>query len=84
MGVGVLLSAIFIVSPLVSTMAQQQLQQQQIETKDTILSQYNAVPTINGSVSIADNLVNFLNESTKIPFIVLLKQRSNKSQMGHY
>jgi uncharacterized membrane protein YkoI len=72
LGVGVLLSAIFIVSPLVSTMAQQQVQQvqpQQNETKETIWSQDNAFPTINGSVSISDNVVNFLKENTKIPFI---------------
>lgn len=69
LGVGTLLSAIFLVSPLVSTMAQQQLQQQQFETNDPILNQFRTEPTINGSVSIADNLINFLKESTKVPFI---------------
>ena len=69
LGVGLLLSAIFIVSPLVSTLAQQQVQPQQFETNETIPSQYKTEPTINGSVSIADNIVNFLKENTRIPFI---------------
>ena len=62
--VGILLSAIFLVSPLVSTMAQQQ----QLGTNETILNQYRPGATINGSVNIADNIVNFLEENTKIPF----------------
>ena len=33
------------------------------------MNQYRTEPTINGSVSIADNMVNFLKENTKIPFI---------------
>jgi hypothetical protein len=65
LGVGILLSAIFLVSPLVSTMAQQQ---QQLGTNETILNQYRPGATINGSVNIADNIVNFLEENTKIPF----------------
>jgi uncharacterized membrane protein YkoI len=67
LGVGMLLSAIFLVSPLVSTMAQQQ--QQQLETNETVLNQFKTEPTINGSVSIEDNFVNFLKENTKEPFI---------------
>ena len=66
LGVGILLSAIFLVSPLVSTMAQQQ--QQLLGTNETILNQYKPGATINGSVNIADNIVNFLEENTKIPF----------------
>lgn len=69
LGVGVLLSAIFIVSPLVSTLAQQQVHPQQFEINETIPSQYKTEPTINGSVSIAVNIVNFLKENTKISFI---------------
>ena len=69
MGVGVLLSAIFIASPLVSTLAQQQVQPQQFDTNETIPSQYKTEPTINGSVCITDNIVNFLKENTRIPFI---------------
>lgn len=66
LGIGIILSAIFLVSPLVSTMAQQQ--QQQLGTNETILNQYKTGSTINGSVNIADNIVNFLEENTKIPF----------------
>ena len=66
LGVGILLSSIFLVSPLVSTMAQQQ--QQQLGTNETILNQYKPGATINGSVNVADNIVNFLEENTKIPF----------------
>jgi uncharacterized membrane protein YkoI len=69
LGVGVLVSGIFIVSSLVSTMAQQQLRDQQFEINETIPSRDNADPTINGSVSIADNIVNFHKENTKIPFV---------------
>ena len=67
LGVGILLLTIFLVSPLVSTMAQQQ-QQQLLGTNETILNQYKPGATINGSVNIADNIVNFLEENTKIPF----------------
>jgi uncharacterized membrane protein YkoI len=65
LGVGILLSTFFLVSPLVSTMAQQQ---QLLGTNETILNQYKPGATINGSVNIADNIVNFLEENTKIPF----------------
>jgi uncharacterized membrane protein YkoI len=67
LGVGILLLTIFLVSPLVSTMAQQQ-QQQLLGTNETILNQYKPGATINGSVNIADNIVNFLEENTQIPF----------------
>jgi hypothetical protein len=66
LGVGILLSAIFLVSPLVSTMAQQQ--QQLLGTNETTLNQYKPGAIISGSVNIADNIVNFLEENTKIPF----------------
>jgi uncharacterized membrane protein YkoI len=70
LGVGLLLSTVFIISPLVSTMAQQQTRRhQQFESNETIMNQYRTEPTINGSVNIADNMVNFLKENTKIPFI---------------
>ncbi len=85
LGVGVLLSAIFIVSPLVSSMAQQQVQQvqpQQNETKETIWSHDNAFPTINGSVSISDNVVNFLKENTKIPFIAAAETAQQRITNG--
>jgi uncharacterized membrane protein YkoI len=84
-GVGVLLSAIFIVSPFVSTMAQQQVQQvqpQQNETKETIWSQDNVFPTINGSVSISDNVGNFLKENTKIPFIAAAETAQQRITNG--
>ena len=53
LGIGILLSTIFIVSPLISAIAQQQ-QQQQFTTND-----------INGSVN---DISNYLKESAKIPF----------------
>jgi hypothetical protein len=64
LGVGMLLSVIFIFSPLVSTMAQQQLQNQHGERNATILNQYKKEPTINGSVSLTSNIVNFIKENT--------------------
>ena len=84
LGVGLLLSTVFIISPLVSTMAQQQTQHQQFESNETILNQFKTEPTINGSVSIADNIVNFLKENTKILFITAAELRNNKSPMGQY
>jgi hypothetical protein len=84
LGVGVLLSAIFIVSPLVSTLAQQQVRPQQFETNETIPSQYNTEPTINGSVSIADNIVNFLKENTKISFIAAAERAQQQIANGQY
>ena len=71
LGVGtVLLGALFLISPLVSTMAQQQqLQHRQFETNESIPNQFNTEPTINGSVSVGDSLVNFLKENTRTPFI---------------
>jgi uncharacterized membrane protein YkoI len=69
LGVGMLLSVIFIFSPLVSTKAQLQFQNQQGETNATILNQYKKEPTIDGSVSLTNNIVNFIKENTKIPFI---------------
>jgi uncharacterized membrane protein YkoI len=53
LGIGILLPAIFILSPY--TIAQQQ--QQQFTTND-----------LNGSVNIVDDISNYLKESTKIPF----------------
>ena len=67
-GVGILVSAILIASLLVYTTAQPQ-QQQQLTTNEIDMTQYRTVSRINGSVSIVDNISNFLKENTKIPFI---------------
>jgi hypothetical protein len=45
-------------------MAQQQLQNQHGERNATILNQYKKEPTINGSVSLTSNIVNFIKENT--------------------
>ena len=49
-------AALFLISPLVSTMAQQQqqLQHRQFEINEMILKQFKTEPTINGSVDVAE------------------------------
>jgi hypothetical protein len=75
LGLGTVLSAIFIISSLVSTMAQQQFKDQRGETNVMKLNQHKTKSSINGSVSITNNTVNFIKEDTKISFVVALKQR---------
>ncbi|MDW0282172.1 MAG: hypothetical protein QN720_06690, partial [Nitrososphaeraceae archaeon] len=66
-GVGILLSAAFIVtSPLENTWAQQQ---QWGINKTTNASHYGAMPKINGSVNVGDGIKNFFAENAKTPFI---------------
>lgn len=65
LGIGVLLSAIFIASPIAYTWAQQQ----QALANNTYMRAQDTVPQINGSVSVKDNIKNFLMENTKIPFM---------------
>ena len=66
-GVGILLSAAFIVtSPLENTWAQQQ---QWGINKTTNSSHYGAMPTINGSVNVGDGIKNFFADNAKTPFI---------------
>ena len=65
LGIGVLLSAIFIASPIAYTWAQQQ---QQALVNDTYMRAQDTIPQINGSVSVKDNIKNFLIENTKVPF----------------
>jgi uncharacterized membrane protein YkoI len=66
-GVGILLSAAFIVtSPLENTWAQQQ---QWGNNKTTNASHFGAMPKINGSVNVGDGIKNFFAENAKTPFI---------------
>ena len=65
LGIGVLLSAIFIASPIAYTWAQQQ---KQALVNDTYMRAQDTIPQINGSVSVKDNIKNFLIENTKVPF----------------
>jgi hypothetical protein len=56
-GVGILLSAAFVVaSPLESSWAQQQQQQQLGMNKTTGTSQFGMIPKINGSVNVRDEI----------------------------
>jgi uncharacterized membrane protein YkoI len=65
LGVGILLSVIFIVSPLVYTIAQQST----TTANEIDMSQHKTLSRINGSINIAEGITNFLKENTKIPFI---------------
>jgi uncharacterized membrane protein YkoI len=71
LGVGIMLTAIFILSsPFDSTWAQQQ---QQLPltgfNKTSDMSEYAEIPKVNGSVNVRDGIKNFLVENTKVPFI---------------
>lgn len=61
-GIGVLfLVTIYVTSPLA------QLTAQQMVMNDNI-SKHNSMPTINGSINVGQEIKNFFNENTKIPF----------------
>ena len=71
LGIGIMLSAIFILSsPFDSTWAQQQ---QQLPltgfNKTSDMSEYAEIPKVNGSVNVRDGIKSFLVENTKVPFI---------------
>src|SRR5919108_4445701 len=83
LGTGVLLSAIFIASPIAYTWAQQQ---QQALVNDTYMRAQDTIPQINGSVSVKENIKNFLIENTKVPFRIAAgtaqKQIANGTVLG--
>ena len=64
LGVGILLSAIFIASPFAYTWAQQQT-----VANNTDIREQGRIHQINGSISVKDNIKNFLKENIKVPFI---------------
>jgi len=64
LGVGILMSAIFVAWPLGNSWAQRQ----DMVTNNTMVKGPFNLPKINGSVNVVDNMKNFLKESTKIPF----------------
>ena len=90
LGIGILLSAIFVASPLGNSWAQQQQQQQQQRQptgmNNTNIREYDTIPKINGSVSVEDNIRSFLEENTKIPFVsaaeTAQKQIANGTVLG--
>jgi uncharacterized membrane protein YkoI len=67
-GILVLTSAFIVASPLENSWAQQQ-QLGMNNTNPTDIPQYNAMPNINGSVSVKDGIKNFFAESVKTPFV---------------
>jgi hypothetical protein len=83
-GVGILLSAAFVLaSPLDNSWAQQQQQQQQLGmNKTTGASQYGATPKINGSVNVKDGIKNFFTENAKTPFITGAQTAQNQIANG--
>src|SRR5215208_674466 len=87
LGIGILLSAIFVASPLGNSWAQQQQQQRQpTGTNNTNIREYDTIPKINGSVSVNDKIRSFLEENTKIPFLsaaeTAQKQIANGTVIG--
>ena len=71
LGVGIMLSAILILSsPFESTWAQQQQQLPPTGfNKTSAMSEYAEIPKVNGSVNVRDGIKSFLVENTKVPFI---------------
>lgn len=88
LGIGILLSAIFVASPLGDSWAQQQQQQQRLPmgTNNTNIHEYGTISKINGSVNVEDNIRSFLEENTKIPFVsaaeTAQKQIANGTVLG--
>lgn len=88
LGIGILLSAIFVASPLGNSWAQQQQQQQRLPmgTNNTNIREYGTISEINGSVNVEDNIRSFLEENTKIPFVsaaeTAQKQIANGTVLG--
>jgi uncharacterized membrane protein YkoI len=82
LGIGILLSAIFIASPFAHTWAQQQ----QTIANNTDIPEQGRIPTINGSISVKDSIKNFIKENVKIPFIsaaeTAQKQIANGTLLG--
>ena len=80
-GVGILLSAIFIIaSPFENSWGRQQ--QQQTIMNDTKVREYGAMPTINGSVSVGEGIKNFLEENAKISFVTAAQTAQNQIANG--
>lgn len=69
-GVGVLLSAAFIVASPVENSWAQQLGMNKTTTTTTDASQYDAIPKFNSSVNVRDGIKNFFAENANTPFIV--------------
>jgi uncharacterized membrane protein YkoI len=72
LGAGILLSAIFIASPLTLTWAQQQMAANKSGSSNLpygYMNQIsNSIPKINGSVNVVENIKNVFKENTKISF----------------
>lgn len=85
-GVGILLSAAFVLaSPLESSWAQQLQQQQQHNTgmnKTVAASEYGAIPKINGSINVRDGIRNLFTENAKTPFITAAQTAQNQIANG--
>jgi hypothetical protein len=71
LGVGIMLSAIFILSSYFDNTWAQQQQQPLLRgfNKTSDMSGYAEIPKVNGSVNVRDGIKNFLVENTKVPFI---------------
>ena len=84
LGIGIILSTIFVASLLGNSWAQQQ--RQPTGMNNTNIREYDTIPKINGSVSVEDNIRSFLKENTKIPFVsaaeTAQKQIANGTVLG--
>src|SRR5919202_1074557 len=80
LGIGILLSAIFIASPFTYTWAQQTV------ANNTDIPEQGRIPQTNGSISVKDNIKNFIKKNVKIPFIsaaeTAQKQIANGTLLG--
>jgi hypothetical protein len=78
LAVGIIVSSIFITPPLENSWAQQQ----KMATDYTKIRDYDTIPKINGSLSIEDNITNFLKDGAKMPYITAVQSAQNQITNG--
>ncbi|HEY7079331.1 MAG TPA: PepSY domain-containing protein [Nitrososphaeraceae archaeon] len=91
LGAGILLSAIFIASPVASTWAQQLAgnnsnNNNNNNNNNAYMNQVSTIPKINGSVNVVENIKNMFKENAKVSFTAASetaqKQISNGTILG--
>jgi hypothetical protein len=84
LGVGIVLSAIFAVSPLAYTIAQQQQQQQIITNETEMKKNSDRIPQINGSVNVREVIRDFLKVNANISFTESAETAQRQILMEQY
>ena len=80
-GLGILLSAAFVLAtPIENSWAQQLQQRGMNQTSDTY--QYGGIPKINGSVNVRDGIKNFFADNAKTPFLTAAQTAQDQITNG--